>query len=80
MTRFFFALGLALLYASAYFLDFLSPYSLYFLPSFFDYVVFPSLVAVVVLVPLILLARATVQGARLKCGLLYFAATVLTSS
>lgn len=78
MTRFFFALGLALLYASAYFLDFLSPYSLYFLPSFFDYIVFPSLVAVVVLVPLVLLANAAIRWRRLRRALALFAAAVLT--
>lgn len=78
MTRFFFALGLALLYASAYFLDFLSPYSLYFLPSFFDYIVLPSLVAVVVLVPLVLLANVAIRGHRPRRALLFFAAAVLT--
>lgn len=78
MTRFLLVLGLALLYASAYFLDFLSPYSLYFLPSFFDYVVFPSLVAVIVLVPLVLLVDAAITGARIKRAVIFFGAAVLT--
>lgn len=78
MTRFLLVLGLALLYASAYFLDFLTPYALYFLPSFFDYVVLPSLVTVVVLMPLVLLAAAAKIGTRLRQAVIFFAAAVLT--
>lgn len=54
MRRLATAFGLALLYSSAYFLPFLNPYALYFVPSFFDFVVFPSLVSVVVLTPVFL--------------------------
>ena len=79
MTRFVFVLGLALLYASAYFFDFLSPYSLYFLPSFFDYVVFPSLVAVVVLVPLVLAADVGIAGVKTRRTIIFLASAVLTA-
>lgn len=46
MNRLPFFIGLSLLYSSAYFLGFLTPYSLYFVPDFFGYVVLPSLACV----------------------------------
>lgn len=54
------AFGLALLYASAYFLPFLNPYSLYFIPSFFGYIVIPSLVSVCLLTPLFVLCGSRI--------------------
>jgi len=78
MTRSLFALGLALLYASVYFLDFLSPHSLYFVPSFFDYVVFPSLIAVVVLVPLVLAADVGISSMKTRRAIIFLASAVLT--
>ncbi|WP_426110143.1 hypothetical protein [Massilia sp. PWRC2] len=67
------ALGLALLYASAYFLPLLNPYALYFVPAFYDFVLFPSLISVLVLVPLFLYissARVTMRARRVSvfCG------------
>ncbi len=53
------SLGLALLYASAYFLPLVGTYTSYFVPSVWSDVVYPSAVAAIVLAPLLwLLSRA----------------------
>lgn len=72
------AFGLALLYASAYFLPFLNPYSLYFVPSFFSYIVIPSLVSVALLTPLFLLCSSSMVSAQCRRGLVYFGTIILT--
>lgn len=72
------ATGLSLLYASAYFLNFLNPLTLYFVPSFFDYIVYPSLVTVFCLVPVILLATSSLPSAGIKRKLMFFGTAALT--
>lgn len=78
MRRFATACGLSLLYASAYFLPFLTPYSLYFIPSFIDFIVLPSLVTILFLTPVILLASHARVAPRVKYFLAAAAATLLT--
>jgi hypothetical protein len=78
MGRIRMALGLALLYASAYFLPFLKPYSLYFTPSFFHYIVLPSLVSVIVLTPLSILCGSSIVSPGFKRGIVYVGTTSLT--
>ena len=78
MSRLALAIGLSLLYASAYFLAFLSPYALYFIPSFFGYVVYPSLISIFCLVPFFLLATSSIVGNRVRRALVFFGATILT--
>lgn len=78
MHRISIAFGLALLYASAYFLPFLNPYSLYFAPSFAHYVVVPSLVSVFLLTPFFLLCSSSMVSSRCRRCLVYFGAVVLT--
>lgn len=78
MSRFGIATGLALLYASAYFLSFLNPSRLYFLPSFFDYIFYPSLVTVACLTPVFLLATSRLIGERIKRHLVFFGTGILT--
>lgn len=72
------AFGLALLYASAYFLPFLNPYSLYFVPSFFSDIVIPSLVSVVFLTPLFLLCGSSLVPSRSRRALVYLGTIILT--
>ena len=72
------ALGLALLYASAYFLPLLNPYALYFVPNFFDYVVSPSLICVSVLAPLFWLGASAPVAPGLKRAGLCLGAALLT--
>lgn len=78
MRRITMALGLALLYASAYFLPFLNPYSLYFVPSFFSYILIPSLVSVVLLTPLFLFCRSSPVSPRWRRPLSYLGTIILT--
>ena len=78
MTRLNTATGLSLLYASAYFLNFLNPLTLYFVPSFFDYIVYPSLVTVFCLVPVILLATSSLPSAGIKRKLMFFGTAAFT--
>lgn len=78
MARLNTAIGLSLLYASAYFLGFLNPWTLYFVPSFFEYVVYPSLVAVFCLVPVILLATSSLVSAGIKRKFVFFGTAALT--
>lgn len=72
------ALGLALLYASAYFLPFLNPYSLYFVSSFFSDIVVPSLICVFFLTPLFFLCSSPLVSLRRRRGLAYFGSIILT--
>lgn len=75
------ALGLALLYASAYFLPLLGAIQIYFVPSLPHYVLFPSLVAAVVLAPIILLlgrALRTRPPSRMKSLIGWIAMSALT--
>lgn len=72
------ALGLALLYASAYFLPLLNPYSLYFVPASFNYIVLPSLIAVAILAPLFYFGASDQTSPRVRQAGLYFGAVVLT--
>ena len=76
MARLTLAIGLALLYASAYFLAFLNPYALYFIPSFWGYIVYPSLICICCLVPVFLLA--THSSDRVRRVLMFFGAAILT--
>ena len=78
MTRLNTATGLSLLYASAYFLNFLNPMALYFVPSFFEHIVYPSLVTVFCLVPVILLATSSLPSAGVKRKLMFFGTAALT--
>jgi hypothetical protein len=78
MRRITTASGLALLYASAYFLPFLNPYSLYFIPSFFSYIVLPPLISVFLLTPVFLLCSNSSVSARRRRSLVFCGATVLT--
>jgi hypothetical protein len=78
MRRIAIAFGLSLLYASAYFLNFLNPYSLYFIPSFLDYIVIPSLVGVMILTPAFLFFSSAKINIALRLRLLFFGAAVLT--
>ena len=78
MSRLALAIGLSLLYASAYFLAFLNPYALYFIPSFFGYIVYPSLISIFCLVPFFLLATSSIVGNRVRQALVFFGATILT--
>ncbi len=71
------AAGLALLYASAYYLPFLTPYALYFVPSFFDYIVLPSLVSFAVLTPIFYFLGRAPDGARWRRPLIFCGATAL---
>ena len=72
------AFGLALLYASAYFLPFLTPYSLYFVPSFFDYVVVPSLLSVCLLTPAFVLCGSRVVAPAVRRVLMFVGTILLT--
>lgn len=71
-------MGLALLYTSAYFLSFLNPVALYFVPSFFDYVVYPSLVTVVFLFTVFLIVSSPDFNFRIKRKLVFFGTILLT--
>lgn len=77
MRRFSIALGLALLYAAAYYLPLLTPFSLYFVPSFFDFVLWPSLVSVIVLTPILYFASARLADSRWGRHLQFWGATAL---
>jgi hypothetical protein len=78
MQRFGTALGLALLYASAYYLPFLNPYFLYFIPSFYDFLVLPSLLSVLVLTPVFFLCSSPALAPRSRRVLAFCGATILT--
>lgn len=78
MNRLSMATGLALLYASAYYLFFLNPISLYFVPSFFRYVVYPSLITVLILTPIFFLVSGTLLNPTLKRSLIFFGSGFLT--
>ncbi|MGK5027419.1 hypothetical protein [Janthinobacterium sp. RB2R34] len=78
MIRLNIAIGLSLLYASAYFMGFLNPLTLYFVPSFFDYVVYPSIVTVFCLVPVILMMTSSLFSAGIKRKVVFFGAIALT--
>lgn len=72
------AVGLSLLYASAYFLPLLNPYSLYFIPASFSYIIFPSLVCVAVSTPLLIYGASGRVPARWRRAGMLFGASVLT--
>lgn len=78
MARLNTAFGLSLLYAAAYFFNFLNPLTLYFVPSFFDYIVYPSLVTVFFLVPIILLLTGSLVSAGIKRKLIFAGTVTLT--
>lgn len=78
MARLNLAIGLSLLYSSAYFLAFLNPYSLYFIPSFWEYIVYPSLISTICMVAVFLLSTSSIVGCRFRSGLVFFGAAVLT--
>lgn len=78
MSRLHVSTGLALLYASAYYLAFLNPSTLYFVPSFFDYVVYPSMISVVLLVPSFLLVTSSITNYLIRRKLIFFGTGVLT--
>lgn len=78
MRRLTTASGLALLYASAYFLPFLNPYSLYLTPSFFSYIVIPSLICVLLLTPFFLFCRSSLVSMRCRRSLVFCGAMILT--
>jgi len=78
MARLTLAFGLALLYASAYFLAFLNPHALYFIPSFWEYIVYPSLISIFCMTAIFLLATSSIVGYRVKRGFVFFGTVVLT--
>ena len=76
------ALGLSLLYGSAYYLSLLSPTQAYFIPSTWTYIVVPTLVAVAVLWPAIILAGrllARHSGTRSRTLLSWAICTLLVA-
>lgn len=75
------AIGLSLLYASAYFLPLLTKYSIYFIPSTLEYIFWPTFIAVVALTPIILLSGVLLKRGNqsyLKKTLILSAVTILT--
>lgn len=78
MVRLNLAFGLSLLYSSAYFLAFLNPYSLYFVPYFCEYIVYPSLISILCMVVVFLLSTSSIVGYRVRGGLVFFGTAVLT--
>lgn len=78
MRRLSLAVGLSLVYASAYYLPLLNPHSLYLVPRFFDYLVFPVLVAILVLTPLFFFGASAKVGAGVRHKAMFLVAVLLT--
>lgn len=73
------ALGLSLLYASFYYLPLLERRAFYFIPDFFQFLILPSLVSVLVLTPLFFIIGSAKFSPRVRAAVLFGGAFVMTA-